>query len=106
MGYVYFINHRIWRYIPKGDLKLIENDVIVIAAKTYVDEKSISLDEIVLNEDDEWCNTAIKDLDISRLSTIISIKRKNHIIIPNGDTILHPNDVIIMYTKNKKDKEK
>jgi len=41
----------------------------------------------------------IRDLDISRQTIIIMIKRKDKAMIPNGNFILQEGDKIIMYTQ-------
>ena len=47
----------------------------------------------------EWVGKRIRDLDISRHSVIVLVKRGNFTIIPNGDTILREGDKIFMYSK-------
>ena len=41
----------------------------------------------------------IRDLDISRQTIIILVKRGKKSIIPNGNTVLMEGDKIIMYTQ-------
>ena len=41
----------------------------------------------------------IRDLDISRHSVIIMVKRKNRVIIPNGNTRLREGDIVLIHTK-------
>ena len=44
--------------------------------------------------------TAAKDLDISRKTIIVSIKRKNKILIPSGDMKIKYGDALILFTKH------
>lgn len=86
--------------IPRGDTVIMENDNVILGAETYVDEVGIKLKEITIMQDHPFINCAIKDLDISRLTTIVTIRRKNKIIIPNGSTVIRENDHLIVYTKH------
>ena len=40
-----------------------------------------------------------KDLDISRQTYIVMVKREGKALVPNGSLILRKGDVIILYTK-------
>ena len=52
-----------------------------------------------LQKHNPWNGQRIRDLDISRKTVIILIKRKNKALIPNGDMILREGDTIILYTQ-------
>ena len=85
--------------IPRGDVMLMEEDVIIFGAEPYGDEhEQIHLTEMVLREDNPWVGKRIRDLDISRHSIIILIKRKNKVRIPNGNMVLQEWDHVFMYT--------
>ena len=59
----------------------------------------MNLKEITLLRNHEWNDTAIKDLDISRQTYIVMVKREGKALVPNGSLILRKGDVIILYTK-------
>ena len=85
--------------IPRGDVRLLEDDIIILGAEPYGDEHDeIHLTEMVLREDNPWVGKRIRDLDISRHSIIILIKRKNKVRIPNGNMVLQEWDHVFMYT--------
>lgn len=85
--------------IARGDVMLMEGDIIVFGAEPYGDEHDeIHLTELVLREDNQWVGKRIRDLDISRHSVIILIKRKNKVLIPNGNMVLRDWDHVFMYT--------
>lgn len=85
--------------IPRGDVLLMEDDVIIFGAEPYGDEHDqIHLTEMVLREDNPWVGNRIRDLDISRHSIIILVKRKNKVLIPNGNMILKEWDHVFLYT--------
>ena len=86
--------------IPKGDIQLLLHDKIVLGAKNYSNDKTLELKEMIIKEKHPWKDCFVKDLDISRQTIIISIKRNNKIIIPNGNTIIKSGDIIILCRKN------
>ena len=45
----------------------------------------------------------IKDLDISRQSIIVMIKRKGKTIVPSGSVVLLEGDEVVMYTRKESD---
>lgn len=87
--------------IPRGDVVLLEDDVVVLGAIPYEeDEKEhINLKEIVLKKQNPWTGVKIKDLDISRQSVIVLVKRRNKSLIPNGNMVLQAGDKVFLYTK-------
>ncbi len=85
--------------VPRGDTVLEAGDKLVIGAEGYKDEIGIKLKEIVLRERHPWVGKPIRDLDISRQTLIVMVRRGNKIIIPNGSLVLQAEDMVIMYTK-------
>lgn len=85
--------------VPRGDIILQEDDTIVLGAEPFDDHESIKLTEVVLRKENPWTNQRIRDLDISRHSIIVLVKRKNKALIPNGNMVLREWDRVFMYTK-------
>ena len=85
--------------IPRGDVIIQANDVIVLGAEIYERDESIKLKEIVLQKENPWVNKRIRDLDISRQSIIVLIKRRNKSLIPNGNMVLHVGDNVFLYSQ-------
>lgn len=84
--------------IPRGDVQILEGDVVIFGAEPYEQSEEIHLTELILREDNPWVGQRIRDLDISRHSIIILIKRKNKVLIPNGNMELREWDHVFMYT--------
>ena len=85
--------------IARGDVLLQEDDVIIFGAEPFGDKtEDIHLTELILREDNPWVGKRIRDLDISRHSIIILVKRKNKVRIPNGNMVLQEWDRVFMYT--------
>lgn len=85
--------------VPRGDTVLEAGDRLVLGAEGYQDEIGIRLKEIVLRERHPWAGVAIKDLDISRQTLIVMVRRGDKLIIPNGSLVLEEKDTIILYSK-------
>ncbi len=86
--------------IPRGDVVLEEDDTIVLGAEPFDDDgENINLKEIMVQEEHPWCGKKIRDLDISRHSVIVLVKRKNKSLIPNGNMLLHDGDKLFVYTR-------
>lgn len=85
--------------IPRGDVVLLKNDTVVLGAIPYDERENIKLKEIVLKRENPWIGIKIKDLDISRQSIIVLVKRKNKSLIPNGKMVLQEGDRVFMYTQ-------
>ena len=86
--------------VPRGNMMLHANDVLVLGAESFKDDKQkIKLKEISLSVNHPWIRERIRDLDISRHSIIVLIKRRGKVLIPNGNMILRERDVVIIYTQ-------
>ena len=90
-------SHRI--LVPKGDLVLQPGDVLVIGAESFQDKDRIKLKEITLLAKNPWTGQKICDLDISRHSIIVLVKRHKKLLIPSGNMTLLEGDTIILYTQ-------
>ena len=84
--------------IPRSDFVFETGDILIFAAKRYDENKGMNLTEILVKDKHEWIGAPLKKLDISRQSLIVMIKRNGRVIIPNGNSIIKPDDVLVMYT--------
>ncbi len=90
-------NHRI--LVSRGNLVLREDDIMVLAAESFQDKEHIHLKEIVLQKNNPWNGHRIRDLNISRHSVIVLVRRKERVMIPNGNLILREGDQVILYSE-------
>ncbi len=51
--------------------------------------------EVTLAEDAPVANQAIRDVDIPRDATFVAIVRRQHVVMPRGDTIFEPGDEVL-----------
>ena len=85
--------------VPRGNVMLMDNDVIVLGAAPSDDNKHIDLKEIVLRQHHKWNGQYIKELDISRQTIIVMIRREGKLLIPKGDQMLLEGDTVVLYTQ-------
>lgn len=86
--------------VPRGSVELRAGDTLVLGAKSLGNDKHIDLKEIVLRSQNPWNGLPIRELDISRQTIIVMVRRKGNILIPNGDLVLKEGDSIILYTQS------
>lgn len=86
--------------VPRGDIVLMEDDCVILGAEPFEEHETIKLTEVILRKENPWTNQRIRDLDISRHSIIVLVKRKNKALIPNGDMVLKEWDRVFMYTNH------
>lgn len=87
--------------VPRGEVVLRPGDTIVLGAESYIQEGRIDLKEIVIKEQNEWAGEKIRDLDISRRSLIVLVKRNERVLIPDGNLEIKVGDKIILYTQER-----
>ena len=86
--------------VPRGNVELCPEDTLVLGAKSLGDDKHIDLKEMVLRAQSPWNGLRIRDLDISRQTIIVMVRRKGNVLIPNGDLTLKEGDSVILYTQS------
>jgi len=85
--------------VPRGDVELFPGDTLVLGAAAMGDDQHIDLKEVVLRSQNPWNGQRIRDLDISRQTIIVMVRRRGKLLIPNGDLVLKEGDNIILYTQ-------
>jgi len=85
--------------VPRGDVIVLPGDTLVLGAESVGDDRHIDLKEVLLRKQHEWNGQLIRDLDISRQTIIVMVKRKNKMLIPYGNMRLLEGDRVILYSK-------
>lgn len=83
--------------IPKGDTVIQAGDEIALNVPTYEPANEIALREINIDQEHPWRNRKIKDLDLEDHVLVAMIRRKAQDLIPNGETMICKDDVIVIY---------
>lgn len=86
--------------VPRGDVELCPGDTLVLGAESMGDDRHIDLKEVVLRRQNPWNGQRIRDLDISRQTIIVMVKRRRRVLIPNGNLVLQEGDRIILYSQS------
>lgn len=85
--------------LPKGDTVILKNDHIILGGEGYKEDLGIKLQELVLKDQHTWVGMKISELDISRRTMIVMLRRGGRMLLPNGSTRLKKGDVLLLYTK-------
>jgi len=83
--------------IPKGDTVIQAGDEIALNVPSYESANEIALREIKIDEEHPWRNRKIKDLDLEDHVLVAMIRRKAQDLIPNGETMIREDDVVVIY---------
>ncbi len=84
---------------PKGNTILRKGDFLIICAQTYKDKDGITLNEIKINSKNPLIGKKLREADINKDSLVVLIQRNGNDIIPDGDTIIEANDIMVIYSK-------
>jgi len=87
--------------VPHGDTVLAAGDTVVLGAEAVKDDKHIELKEVVLLRHNPWNGLSISELDISRQTLILMVKRGTQTLIPKGRLRLMEGDRLIMFTQER-----
>lgn len=90
--------------VPNGETRLQSGDTAIICTEGLTELPDVSLKEITITADHRWCGKKLSHDQISNNALVIMVKRDNEIVIPNGNTTLLENDVVITYIKPKRKK--
>lgn len=82
--------------IPKRELKIQAGDIVVLGSMSHIHIEA-SMEEVAMEKGHPWIGLEIRDLDISRRSHVIMLKRGNKNIQPKGDSRIRENDVVLIY---------
>ncbi len=85
--------------VPRGGIVLKAGDRLTLTAEALKGDHPVNLKEITLKKHHDWNDTAIKDLDISRQTYIVMVRRDGKALLPQGKLILREGDEVILYTK-------
>lgn len=83
--------------IPKGDTVMMAGDDIAVNVPSFEAANEISLREITIEEDHPWRDKKIKELDLKEHILVAMIRRKDQDIIPNGETKIYKDDILVIY---------
>lgn len=83
--------------IAKGNTRILAGDDVILSVPPYLPSEDDHLQEYRINAKDSWCGKAISELNIPQDTLIAMVIRGEKTIIPDGNTILQENDLVITY---------
>lgn len=84
--------------IPNGDTIFKENDRVVLCCLSYIENNNqIELIEKKIKSKSSYCNKKISDIKTKNLITLI--KREDNVLIPNGETVILENDILVIINR-------
>lgn len=87
--------------IPKGNTLIHEGDQLVLGSEPLQKDKFINFKEMKLEYGHSWIGLRIDELDISRTTFIVMIRRGNKPLVPRGNLVLMEGDVLFLYSVTK-----
>lgn len=85
--------------VPKGQTEILEGDIIVLGAQGFSDNRDILLKEITITPEHRWCNKKISEAKFYKNTIIVMITRGDEIIIPDGNTVIQDQDLVVVYSQ-------
>ena len=87
--------------VPRGNVTLKTGDTLILGAESLKDDRHIDLKEVLLLKHNPWNGLRIRDLDISRQTIIVLVKRNDTVLVPKGDLVLLEGDRVILYSQER-----
>lgn len=83
--------------IPRGGTTILAGDTLILSVPSYRGENDGKLKEILVEPGHNWCNSSIAELNLPENILIALIKRGDENIIPQGSTVIHADDRVVIY---------
>ena len=83
------------RIIPNGLTPLSAGDTVIMSGESADGAEDIKLYERAVKKDGKWEGKPIRDISSDGMF-IVMVKRDGGVVIPNGDTVLLENDILVM----------
>ena len=78
-------------------LDLVEEESSVFKTfNDYEDEALTQLVELEIQKENPWCGLSLMDAEIPEDILVVMIKRGKEVIIPNGSTVMHEGDTLVL----------
>ncbi len=84
------------KIIPTGKTIIMPNDVLVLSAEGFYDDKHFVLSEIKITSEHKWCRKQLSEISMKKGSLIVMIKRNDKTLVPNGQMDIEDNDILVV----------
>ncbi|RDY26849.1 potassium/proton antiporter [Romboutsia weinsteinii] len=88
--------------VPNGSTVILPEDVLVVTGNNfeklsqYKEEKSAKIMEIKVSTNSNIANKQIMNANIPEDILVVMIKRRGEVLVPNGNTIILPEDILVI----------
>lgn len=83
--------------VPTGNTVIMDNDCLVLSARTPETISGIELKEIIVNENDrDYVGRSLSEISATDQGLVVMIQRDGDVIIPRGDIVLRAGDVLVI----------
>ena len=82
--------------VPTGGTRLEEGDLLVLAARSFEDRAKLALREVVVERGKPYVNKPLSQSFREKAERVILIKRGIQTIIPDGNTVIQPGDILVL----------
>lgn len=83
--------------VTKGETVIWPEDTVILSVPPYTPSAEEELEEILIERNHKWCGKLIGELQLKEDELIALILRGDETIIPNGKTIIHEGDMVVVY---------
>lgn len=84
------------RIIPNGNTVVLAGDKIVLSALSPEENLGICLTEIPIEKDSKWIGKSLSRIKLGEEKLVLVLKRNEKVVIPNGNTVIRENDVLVI----------
>jgi len=84
------------KIIPSGATTLLEDDICVLSAPAFQDDRNIKLSEYKIDRDSKWSGKKISEFSPTHEELVVMIKRSGRSVIPRGNTTINEGDVLVI----------
>lgn len=84
------------RIIPNGNTVVLAGDKIVLSALSPEENLGICLTEIPIEKDSKWIGKPLSKIKLGEEKLVLVLKRNEKVVIPNGNTVIRENDVLVI----------
>jgi voltage-gated potassium channel len=85
--------------LPRPGLTLEPGDRLVLASEGSPEDRGVKLRQLELRERHPWVGLRVMDLDISRQTLVVLLRRDGALLIPTATEVLRAGDMLVLYTR-------
>ncbi len=82
--------------VPNGSTVLLAGDLLVLAGHEFEDRENLTLYEVSIDKTHKWKGKSLRELSLPKGTLIIMIQNQNGTVIPDGNTIIHGEDTLVI----------